>query len=665
VLFEMLTGRRLFEADSIAGTLGAVLERQPDFSAVEPEVQPLLRWCLERDPRQRLHDVRDGMRALENSLHASRREHTPDPKRRSVGWMAAAAFGVVAIAALVWAWSVQRGGDGPRETVHAYVVPPENATFVAGGPAPLQGISPDGRHVAFIAESGGTSSIWIKPFDSPVSRRLDGTETAAGLFWAPDSRTLGFLASGSIRRIDIDSGVVREITRSTELRGASWGKGTILFGSLLQGIMAVPAEGGQAVQVTRPSTGDEYHYYPYFLPDAERFFYSTSSGVFVGSVSGGTGQEGRTQVLAEFVNVAYAPGTTGRPGYLLFPRGRTLYAQRFDPARLALEGAVTAVASDVGATSGQAHAQFSVSHTGRLITSPPPPAEITRVSRAGQVLDSPRTSGPFATLTPSPDGRRAAVLYLDPDSGLSTVRVVDLERETVTQVSGVGIVPYHAWSPDGTEIVYSSLGKEKPELYRVSANGGAPVEMLASIAVEKFPWHWTRLGLVYDEGPAGQPHDLKLLPLESESPRTLVAEDHNSYGANVSPDGRWMAFVSDQTGTDQVYVQRFPESVGERIPVSTTGGTMPVWRDDGRELFYASENNRLMVVSVRATSSTVELGRPQPLFDLRSTVWYRGARGWWPLPGGQEFLVLRNAAPGASDSIRVTLDWTRQLDGNK
>jgi len=157
-------------------------------------------------------------------------------------------------------------------------------------------------------------------------------------------------------------------------------------------------------------------------------------------------------------------------------------------------------------------------------------------------------------------------------------------------------------------------------------------------------------------------HDLKLLPPDSATPRTLVANGHHAYGAQVSPDGRWIAFVSDETGTDQVYLQRFPESAGERVPVSTTGGTMPVWRDDGLELFYSSDVGQLMAVGVRAAGANLVLGQPRMLFDLGTTFWYRGARVWWPCAGGQEFLVLRNAISSASQNMRLTLNWTELLE---
>jgi WD40 repeat protein len=652
VLFEMLTGRRAFEANSVAETLGAVMTRQLDFRSIEPPARQLIEWCLERDPRKRLRDVRDGVRMIDARGGASAR-------RRGA---ADAPAGERSFPDVLSGRRMSRSRrPGALEIVHAHIVPPGGTSLRTGGPSPVLALSPNGRHLAYIAESDGLRRVWIRPLGSPTARPLDGTEGAEAVFWAPDSVSVGLLASGTIKCIDIASGAVRDIAQAGGMRGVSWGaQKTILVGTLLQGIVAVPADGGTPVPVTRPHVGDEYHYYPHFLPDGDRFFYSTVSGVFVSALT--PGQTAPIRVLNDFVNVQYVPGPEGRHGYLLFPRTGTLYAQRFDPDRLALEGSMITVASEVGARSGQAYSQFSASHSGRLVTLSPPLAEVTRVSRTGQSVGSLGTAGHFATMTPAPDGRRAAVLYLEPYSELSGVRVLDLDRGTLTPIAGGGIFPHHAWSPDGTQLVYDSLRESTPKLYRANANGGVSVELLASSPLEKIPWHWTECGLVYEEGPNGTRHDLKLLPSDSGAPRTLVANGHHAYGAQVSPDGAWIAFVSDETGTDQVYLQRFPESIGERIPVSTTGGTMPVWRDDGQELFYSSEVNRLMAVEVRAAGANVELGKPRALFDLGTTIWYRGARAWWPCAGGQEFLVLRNAISNASQNIRLTLNWTELIE---
>jgi hypothetical protein len=652
VLFEMLTGRRAFEASSVAETLGAVMTRQLDFRSIEPPARQLVEWCLERDPRKRLRVVRDGVRMIDARGGAFARRRGAADAQAGVRSSPPAAPGR----------RTSRSRRPPAlEIVHAYIVPPPGATLHNGGPSPVLALSPNGRDIAFIAESDGIRRVWIRPLDAPAARPLDGTEGADAVFWAPDSVSLGLLTSGTIRCVDIASGVARDIARIGGMRGISWGaQRTILVGTLLQGIVAVPANGGTPVSVTRPRVGDEYHYYPHFLPDGDRFFYSTPSGVFVSTLT--PGQTAAVRVLDDFVNLQYVPGAEGSHGYVLFPRTGTLYAQRFDPDRLVLEGSMIAVASEVGARSGQAHSQFSASHNGRLVMLSPPLAEVTRVSRTGQSVGSLAAAGPFATMTPSPDGRKAAVLYLEPYSELSGVRVLDLDRGTLTPISGGGIFPHHAWSPDGTQLVYDSLRESTPKLYRANANGGVSVELLASSPLVKLPWHWTEWGLVYGEGPTGTRHDLKLLPSDSGTPRTLVANGHHAYGAQVSPDGAWIAFVTDETGTDQVYLQRFPESIGERMPVSTTGGTMPVWRDDGLELFYSSEVGRLMAVRVRAEGASVELGQPQALFDLGATIWYRGARAWWPCAGGQEFLVLRNAISRASQNIRLTLNWPELIE---
>jgi serine/threonine protein kinase len=468
VLFEMVTGRRPFEARSVAETLGAIMTRQLDFRSIEPPARQLVEWCLERDPRKRLRDVRDGLHMIDARGGATARRRGGADVRESERSSPTATSG-------------RRTSRSRRprelEIVHAYIVPPGGTTLHTGGPSPVLALSPNGRHLACIAESGGVRRVWLKPLSAPSARPLDGTEGAEAVFWAPDSVSLGLLASGTIKCIDIASGIVRDIAKVAGLRGASWGtQRTMLVGTLLQGIVAVPANGGTPVPVTRPQVGDEYHYYPHFLPDGDRFFYSTVSGVFVSALAVAPGHTAPIRVLDDFVNVQYVPDAEGRQGYLLFPRTGTLYAQRFDPDRLALEGPMIVVASDVGARSGQAHSQFSASRNGRLVTLSPPLAEVTRVLRTGQSVGSLGAAGPFATMTPAPNGRKAGVLYLEPYSELSGVRVLDLDRGTLTPIAGGGIFPHHAWSPDGTQLVYSSLRESTPKLYTANANGGVSVE---------------------------------------------------------------------------------------------------------------------------------------------------------------------------------------------
>ena len=322
VLFEMLTGGGPFEASSVAETLGAVMTRQLDFRSIEPPARQLVEWCLERDPRKRLRDVRDGVHMIDARSGATARRRGGADVRASERSSPNATPGR----------RLSRSRR-PREVeiVHAYIVPPGGTTLHTSGPSPVLALSPNGKHLACIAESGGVRRVWLRPLSAPSARPMDGTEGAEAVFWAPDSVSLGLLSSGTIKCVDIVSGVVRDIAKVAGLRGVSWGaQRTMLVGTLLQGIVAVPANGGTPVPVTRPQVGDEYHYYPHFLPDGDRFFYSTASGVFVSALAVASGHTAPIRVLDDFVNVQYVPDAEGRQGYLLFPRTGTLYAQRFE-----------------------------------------------------------------------------------------------------------------------------------------------------------------------------------------------------------------------------------------------------------------------------------------------------------------------------------------------
>ena len=314
VLFEMLTGRRPFEASSVAETLGAVMTRQLDFRSIEPPARQLVEWCLERDPRKRLRDVRDGLHMIDARGGATARRRGGADVRASERSSPNATSG-------------RRTSRSRRprelEIVHAYIVPPGGTTLHTGGPSPVLALSPNGKHLACIAESGGVRRVWLRPLSAPSARPLDGTEGAEAVFWAPDSVSLGLLSSGTIKCIDIVSGVVRDIAKVAGLRGVSWGaQRTMLVGTLLQGIVAVPANGGTPVPVTRPQVGDEYHYYPHFLPDGDRFFYSTASGVFVSALAVAPGHDGTDSSARRLRQRPVRPGRGGSPGLPAVPADR-------------------------------------------------------------------------------------------------------------------------------------------------------------------------------------------------------------------------------------------------------------------------------------------------------------------------------------------------------
>ena len=322
------------------------------------------------------------------------------------------------------------------------------------------------------------------------------------MFWAPDSVNLGLLSSGTIKCIDIVSGVVRDIAKVAGLRGVSWGtQKTMLVGTLLQGIVAVPANGGTPVPVTRPQVGDEYHYYPHFLPDGDRFF-----------LFHGIRRVSALWPLLPYRRHRFGCSTTSSTSSTASRTrrvGRVTCSSR-GPERctpsdsipiVALEGPMMVVASDGRSQrSGQAHSQFSASHNGRLVTLSPPLAEVTRVVRTGQSGGALGAAGPFATMTPAPNGRKAVVLYHEPYSRAFRCSSSGPQSRDPHANRGWRHLSHQVWSPDGTQLVYSSLRESPtPKMYTANANGGVSVELLGSSPVEKFPWHWTEWGLVYEE----------------------------------------------------------------------------------------------------------------------------------------------------------------------
>jgi Tol biopolymer transport system component len=554
--------------------------------------------------------------------------------------------------------------------------------LLSGSAYPVGGaISPDGQTLAFTAsDSSGMIQLWIRPIRStgPTEpRALPGTYGAALPFWSPDGKALGFFGPGTLNRIDLGDTAFQELARLQRGRGASWSRGGIIvFAPALGGpLLRVGATGGEPQPATTLRTGQQSHRSPYFLPDGRHFLYyaegtgADDSGVFVGDLD--THDDRR--LLAADSAAVYAP-----PGHLLFVRHGTLLAQPFDAATRQTTGEPVLLASSIP-TEGTWPA-FSVSDNGVLTyrSGPPDDHQFAWFDRSGNLLQTIGPPGNYRGVDLSRDGSRVAVHRHDGDGG--DIWVIE-ERGTITRVTSDPSKDNSspAWSPDGTRIAYGSFRDGKWGLYQKRVALTDPDELLIESAAAMIPAYWSERGLVYWLFSAvHQTYDTYLFPYHigrssrDATPVAALASRFYEGHAQVSPNGRWIAYMSSETGQAQIHVRRFP-SGDESWQVSTNGGVTPRWKQDGTELFYVTsyDSGLLMAVPVQTEGATFVAGVPTELFNTglitppHSTsinVYHTYAVS----PNGKRFLIPRPAAmlqDGPTPaSITVVLNWTAMLE---
>jgi Tol biopolymer transport system component len=668
VLWEMLTGAPLFNGETVSDVLAQVLTKEPDWNRVPLAVRRLLRSCLQKDPKQRLKSIGDWHLLLEEEVPPAA---LPPPTRTSrLPWAIA---GAAVIMAVIWVWLHRAPAtDSPAYSLE--IAPPEGESLYQDAISGFQAISPDGRTMAFIGESKGTRHIWVRPLDSPVARALAGTELANGLFWSPDGRHLGFMAGTKLYRVEIATGAIKEIcdARST-VRGASWnGNGTIIFAMTARDLQRVSADGGVPIRVTAFDRDRELnHSFPQFLPDGKHFlywiqgFHQDVTGVYIGSLDTGQGKQERNQVLTNPYAALYAQMPGGSAGHLLFLRGKTLFAQPFDPDRGALSGAPRAIAENVGARAYLP--EFSVSQTGLLAFSIAGNLyrSLAIVSRDGKTMETVGKPDAFEEVRLSPGGRTSALAIRDATTKVG-IWVMDMARGILTRFSNESAQSiYPIWSPDGREIAFASNRGGGYGIYRKSvAENGYEREIHPMEGTSQVPVAWSGDGILYTQRPnERRDYSLLLLPLIPSKAAIPIASHVTTSGAAISPSGRWVAFCSFESGAQDVYVQAMPGGGGapERpVRVSSSGGANPAWSADGKELFFNSLDDRLMSILVKYPGGRFEAGEPKELFPLGGSSSYGGAVYWEPIGNGQRFVVLRSAPVAASDNrINVVINWAR------
>jgi Tol biopolymer transport system component len=686
VFYEMLTAKVAFHGDTVTDTLAAVVRAEPDWSqlpATTPmRVRVLLQRCLQKDAKQRLRDIGDARISLNEVLSG-----VPEPAsgpaaslpawRRMIPWGVACAF---AVAPAVFAWAPWRGAatSTSTEPVLFQVQLPEKMTL---GPTGVFALSPDGRQLAFAAiGADGVQRLWVRSLGALEARPLPGSETTLFLpfFWSPDSRFIAFDAGGKLKKIPVAGGPAETICDLSALAiGGSWSRnGTIIF-STSGSVMRVSAAGGVAAPLIIAEPSRESASLPSFLPDGRHFIYLRSSsqpeksGIYVGSLDAKPDEQNSNLLVAAQNMPAYVPSADSDAGYLLFMREGTLMAQPFDARRLELSGEPFALADKVATFLNLS--AFSASVNGVLAYQTGTGGRTFQLrwfDRQGKVLGvAGEPSTIFSSVDLSPDGTRAAIARVEAPS--QTLWLLDLARGTNTRFtfgSSSALAP--VWSPDASSIIFALSRGGNFDLYQKPANGTKDEELLLKSSEDKYPTSWSRDGrfLLYTAAGPKANYGLWVLPIGGDKkPFPFLRTEFNERSGQFSPDGRWVAYSSDESGRDEIYVRAFSPVSGEagngaggKWLISNNGGILPRWRADGKELYYRTLYGTLMAVEVK-TGSAFEEGAPKVLMQAPLITVLKISPTWDVSSDGKRFFLPAPTAQSIQASFTVVLNWQAAL----
>jgi Tol biopolymer transport system component len=672
VLYEMATGRKAFTGSSQASLVSAILRDEPQpISQIQPmspaALDRVVKTCLAKDPEDRWQSAGDVAKELrwvaEGSQAAAAVPAMSAPRRRRREWMAWAAAGLLSFVALYLASDLRRLRSIRPQPIHAFLVPPEKTAFrLTGDDASPLVLSPDGERVAF----GAAGKLWVQSLRTSAAVPLPATEGAKFPFWSPDSRSIGFFADGKLRIMEASGGPIQALADAPNGRGAAWSvNGTIAFSpDIRTGLFRVAASGGAAVPLTKVEEGRHTtHRWPCFLPDGRHVLYlaanhanprSDQSGIYVVSMDG---KENR-RLMSNYGSAQYAAG------WLLSVRDTSLVGQRFDPSSLALSGQPVRIAENVNFDFGVWRGTFSATDNGMLVYQLAQTGiggQLTWVDRSGRTLGTVGDKGEAYAPRLSPDGRKVSVILGDPNNDLW---MYELERGVRTRLTtDAQVIVSPQWSPDSSRLVFSSQVAPNDYTLRTLVSNRAAEQKILYRSKERIePTDWSRDDryVLVDRGNIGAT-DVWVIPLADPAKAfPLVQSPALESSGQFSPDGRWVAYTSRETGRDEVYVTSFSRG-GARWQVSASGGRQPRWRRDGQELFFASLDNELLAAAVETRGSQFEVKEARPLFRVNMFVGPRvGVPGYDVAPDGKRFLV--NSA-GEVEEARVALvvNWNADV----
>jgi len=681
LLYEMATARRAFEGKTRASLIASVLKETPRSIAeiapmIPPALERLVRICLAKEPADRWQTIHDVALQLRFIAEAGSQAGVPVPvaTRRRIGqrlWQTMA-IGLLlvsaALGALLW-----RSAPGAPLAIRAFVAPPEKAAFqFVGTGFGTPAVSPDGTRLVFVARrDDGTTMIYVRALDSIKALPLSGTEGATCPFWSPDSRTIGFFASGKLRKIDATGGPPLSLADAPAGRGGAWGaEGVIVFSPDQAGpLVRVSAAGGPVTPVTQldESRSESTHRWPQFLPDGRRFLYfarivqrDEHNGIRVGSLDG---KEKRLLVNTES-NALYAGG------HLLYSRETTLMAQPFDLAKLEFGGDPFPVAEGVQVDFSFSQMTFSASENGVLVYQTGESSAGSRLSwfdRLGKPAGVLGDLASYIALGLSPDGRHVAVSLVDPRVGASDIWIYEVARGLRTRFTfDPGLDQLPIWTADGKQVIFSSLrkGRNRLNLYRKAFAGSGEDELLLESDRDKFAAQCSPDGrslLFHTRGDPVTRTDIWVMPLSGDGePTAILRTEFGEQFPALSPDGRFMAYESDESGRLEIYVSPFPIP-SRKWQVSTAGGEKPHWRNDGKEIVYLAPDNKLMAVETTPSGTDFRVGATATLFAIQPQ---RPGNVFNMSPDARRFLVNTSVVEQNSQPLTLVVPWTAAIGRN-
>jgi len=678
VVYEMATGKRAFEGKSQASLIAAILERDPPpMSSLQPMTPPALdrmvKKCLAKEPEKRWQAASDVCDELKWIAEGGSQAGIPAPvaaQSKTLARLLAAAAAIAVVVAISLGLLYFRETPLEAPVLRATILPPDNTTldFVNGLGLPT--LSPDGKRIVFGARSAdGKTPLWVRSLDALTAQPLAGTEGAAFPFWSPDSRFIAFFADGKLKKIDASGGPALTLADAPVGRGGSWSRdGMIIFAPANTGgaLLRVSSAGG----ASSPISGVQGRL-PWFLPDGRHFLYQKQPGnstILAGSLDGG-----ETKVVTQAgSNALYAQG------HILFLRDGTLMAQPFDSKRLMTTGEAVPVAEQIQTVlnSGTVGV-FSVSETGMLAYRTGTGFRgllltwFDRSDKQGASVGEPANVTEFQF---SPDRKSlAAAIQEGTKEDIWTYDVSRSFRTRLTFDPATAKSP--VWSPDGRSIVFASNRKGHFDLYRKSSNGAGSEELLYADNLDKTPTSWSSDGkhLLFYNSPltrvvSGIGADIWALPLTPDQsggplkPFLVLQAPFDEFDAQFSPDGRWIAYTSDESHRAEIYVTPFPPTIagpGGKRQVSTAGGSLLRWRRDGKEIFFMGPDRRLMAAEIEVKGGTLEVGQVRSLFNAIGTT--QGNPLYDVSADGQHFLFRNLPAEKSAEPLTLVQNWTGGL----